>query len=389
MNDDRDLVIQLERWLDTREAPVITSRLSEEILSRVATVPQERPLVPRLLRPHARRDVPRLLAVAAALLLALGVIGTVLVGGGPRAALPLPSPSAISSTSDPTPSPTVNPYPELVRRIPLNGDTWQVLASPSRVWVQTGDVGMAGIDATTGKVVFEVPGVAWMVLEGEDLWALAVQPQALLRLDPMTGAVRERFEDVPGTYFAKDGDTIWAPSQEEVSAVIRRDLITGEEVASIPVPAEPKQVIVVEGSVWVICDDGNALVRIDPEVNEVVDTIDVGRGPVELKYGFESLWVKNRDLELVRVDPTTGVVLNRLTGFGGSPSNALSFSGDLVWSSIFSPAGMAAVDPETNETVRRIPRPGATFMDSVWIDDTLWITTAGSRLLLEVDASSP
>jgi hypothetical protein len=39
--------------------------------------------------------------------------------------------------------------------------------------------------------------------------------------------------------------------------------------------------------------------------------------------------------------------------------------------------------------VQEIPLPGTTFMDSYWLDDTLWVTTGFEPLLLEVDAASP
>ena len=86
-------------------------------------------------------------------------------------------------------------------------------------------------------------------------------------------------------------------------------------------------------AVWVACDAGNALVRIDPEAYEVIDTVDVGFGPVELELGFDSLWVRNRQLELVRIDPETAEVIATITGFGTSPSLGLSFGGGYVWAS--------------------------------------------------------
>jgi streptogramin lyase len=354
----------------------------------VATIPQERQLIPRLHRPASPTGALRLLAVAAALLLGLAAVGVVMTGGRRLAVVPpTTSPSAAASTSA-GPTATPNPFPELVRRIPLDADTWQVVATATRVWVQTGDLGMTGIDSATGEVVAEVSGVAWMLLEGDDLWVQDTEEEVLLRLDPTTGAERERFEDIAGTYFAKDGDTIWTPG--EGSVVIRQDLATGRDVASIPVPEGPKQVAIAAGSVWVICDDAGLLARIDPETNEVVDTTEVGRGPVEVKVGFGSLWVRNRDFELVRVDPETGEILSRLGGFDESPSNALSFGDDVVWSSVVTtPAGVAAVDPTTNEIVRQIRLPGGMFMDSTLLGDTLWVTTAFGRELLEVDVGSP
>ncbi len=140
-------------------------------------------------------------------------------------------------------------------------------------------------------------------------------------------------------------------------------------------------------AIWVACDAGNALVRIDPVAAEVTDTVDVGFGPVELELGFDSLWVRNRQLELVRVDPETGEVIATIEGFGTSPSLGLSFGGGYVWAS--NPNGISAVDPDTNELAFQIPLPGSTFMDSYWIDDSLWVSTAASDLLLQVDAVRP
>jgi streptogramin lyase len=145
--------------------------------------------------------------------------------------------------------------------------------------------------------------------------------------------------------------------------------------------------VLAANAVWVACDAGNALVRIDPETAEVTDTVDVGFGPVELELGFDSLWVRNRQLELVRVDPQTAGVLAEIPGFDTSPSLGLSFGGGFVWAS--RPNGMGAIDPASNEVVQEIPLPGTTFMDSYWLDDTLWVTTGFEPLLLEVDAASP
>ena len=155
----------------------------------------------------------------------------------------------------------------------------------------------------------------------------------------------------------------------------------------VDVPEEPKQIVLAADSVWVICDAGNALVRIDPEAYEIVDTIDVGFGPVELEQGFDSLWVRNRQLELVRIEPETGEVIATITGFATSPSLGLSFGGGHVWAS--NPDGISAIDPGTNDLAFEIPLPGSTFMDTYWQDDTLWVSTAASDLLLQVNAASP
>lgn len=378
MKTDSDFVLRLERWLDAREAPVSASRLSEEILATVASTPQEGRMIGRLRRP-VRRAPLRLLAVAAALV-AIGGF-TALLGGGRQSIVNVPP----TPTPAPTPSPTPDPYPDVVRQIPLDAQTWQVLATGARTWVQTGDTGLTAVDPATGEVVARVPDGTWMFVDDDDLWVQKGFEEALLRVDPLTGLERERFEGIPGTLAVKDGNTAWSLVQAQV---IRTDLVTGERVA-IDVPAEPKQIVLAAGSVWVACDAGNALVRIDPETNQVIDTLDVGSGPVEMELGFGSLWIRNRLQELVRVDPETAAVVARIDGFGISPSLGLSFGGGFVWASWHVPAGIAAIDPATNEVARTIPLPGAMYADSFWLDDTLWVTTAFGTVLLEVNTASP
>ena len=384
MNDDLEFTAMLERWLDTREAPSSVGGVTEATLAELMTTPQERPL----LRSPVRMGRPplRLLAVAAALTATGGLAAFISGGGrGPSVVRIAPTPS-VTTTVAPTLSP--NPYPAVIQRIVLGGATWQILGTPGRIWVQSDDVGVTGIDPITGEVVGTVSGGHSMFLHEEQLWVQKGGEQVLVRVDPDTGLELARFDGIPGSIAAKDGDTVWSVDLvQDVHVVVATDLNTGEQVASIEVPAEPKQIVLAGGSVWVACDSSGVLVRIDPETHEVVDTVEVGAGPVELELGFESLWIRNRLLELVRVDPQTGAVIERIGGFGASPSLGLSFGGGLVWAS--APQSIAAVDPLTNEIVRDIPLPGTMFHDTFWVDGSLWVTTADTRTVLQVDAGTP
>jgi hypothetical protein len=380
MTAERDFDVRLQRWLDAREAPVEASRVSEGILAALATVPQERRLI-RLGRRQVRRPPLRLLAVAAALLIAGGLAAVIGLGGRPSVVFVPPVTPSAAPTSLP------NLYPQVVRQIDLGADTWQVLATPSRVWVQVGDLGVQGIDPSTGLPSVTVDGGSWMFPEGDELWIQKGAELVLVRVDPATGRELERFEGIPGFSVAKDGDTVWG--FDEPGNVVQVDMATGDVLGSVDVPEEPKQIVLAADSVWVICDAGNVLVRIDPESYEVVDTVDVGTGPVELEFGFDSLWVRNRDNELIRVDPETAMVVATIDGFGTSPSLGLSFGGGYVWASVSGPAGMGAIDPSTNAIAYEIPLPGVTYMDSYWRDGTLWVTTAFDQQLLQVDAASP
>ena len=383
MKEDLEFTAKLEHWLETRELPSSVGRVTEATLAELMTTTQERPLL-RGMTVRVRRSPFRLLAIAALLVTATGGLAVSLWGGGR-----VPSVSDVSPTSQPSATvvPTARPslFRAVIRQIVLGGATWQVLATPGRIWVQSDDVGVTVIDSTTGDVVGTVPGGHSMFLDGEQLWVQKGEEQVLVRVDPVTADELERFAGIPGSIAAKAGSTVWSVQDERT--VVATDLNTGVQVASIEVPAEPKQIVLAAGSVWVACDSGGALVRIDPETHVVVDTVDVGAGPVELEFGFDSLWIRNRVLELVRVDPETGSVLARIRGFAPSPSLGLSFGGGFAWAS--APQSIAGIDPLTNEIVRDIPLPGAMFMDTFWVDGSLWVTTAGARTVLQVDARSP
>ena len=117
-------------------------------------------------------------------------------------------------------------------------------------------------------------------------------------------------------------------------------MATGEVLGSIDVPEEPKQIVLAadpSGSPAMPATRWSGSI---PRRAEVTDTVDVGFGPVELEFGFDSLWVRNRQLELVRIDPETAEVLATIEGFGSSPSLGLSFGGGYVWASVMSPAGI-------------------------------------------------
>ncbi len=266
----------------------------------------------------------------------------------------------------------------------MREDTWQVLATPTRIWVQVGDLGARAIDPETGQPGARVDGVSWMFLDGDELWAQLGNEKTLLVLDRETGRELDRYKDIPGYFVLKDGDTVWSPGPSGTQ-FLRTDLATGRRLAAVDVPASPKQAVLAGGSVWVICDDGSALVRIDRSTEQLVDTIDVGAGPVEIEVGFGSLWIRNRQGELVRVDPSTGAVLAVIPGFATSPSLGLSTGGGWVWASRRD--GMGKIDPATNKVVATLRLPQQPLMDSAWRNNELWVSTAGVRSLLQVDAS--
>ena len=67
---------------------------------------------------------------------------------------------------------------------------------------------------------------------------------------------------------------------------------TNEVVATLTVAGAPSDgSVLADGSVWFPLRQANALVRIDPATNRVVERRRVGKGPFVVNEGFGDLWV--------------------------------------------------------------------------------------------------
>jgi DNA-binding SARP family transcriptional activator/DNA-binding beta-propeller fold protein YncE len=85
----------------------------------------------------------------------------------------------------------------------------------------------------------------------------------------------------------------------------RTDAIVGE----VPVGGRPAGPAIGEGSVWVGNRDRNTLLEIDPRSLNVVQTIGLGVAPTDVEVGAGSVWVLS-DGALLRVDPAINDVVD-------------------------------------------------------------------------------
>jgi hypothetical protein len=124
----------------------------------------------------------------------------------------------------------------------------------------------------------------------------------------------------------------------------------GESIkAAIALGCEGGAVAVSGGSVWVVPHLDRVLLRIDPTTNNIVDRIPLGdRGPgAEIDAADDMLWASvsspSYDPErLVRLDPTSGSVVAWVDAAASSPVIAAGF----VWGQ--GARGIYRIDPETN-----------------------------------------
>lgn len=156
----------------------------------------------------------------------------------------------------------------------------------------------------------EAPGPE--ALRREEAWTETVlekrrlPPRGILALAAVLGLVIAAAV-VAAVRELSDGSSVPAQLAGESVAVI--DPGTGTIVGEIPVGGRPAGPAVGEGSVWVGNRDDNTLLRIDARSLDVVRTIGLSVAPTDVELGAGSVWVLS-DWALLRVDPAINDVVD-------------------------------------------------------------------------------
>lgn len=162
--------------------------------------------------------------------------------------------------------------------------------------------------------------------------------------------------------------------------------------ATIAVGRYPRAVEVLDGYVWVTVDDpgseeGFALVRIDPQTNEVADSLPL-KFATDLAVGAGAVWVVGYEdpsgARLLRIDPHSNSVVDtvRLDCVSDHeppdcfPVN-VAVEDTAVWVTLSSDPAISGevvrVDPSSNEIVARIPIENGGPRDVVLGGDSVWV----------------
>ena len=191
-------------------------------------------------------------------------------------------------------------------------------------------------------------GVATLLILGDSGSRAAHEPDSVAFLDPASG---ELIGQVPGrrTALLRFGDGfLWSMSVDGTLEQIDPD--DQEVVQTIGVGVHPGGLAVGEGSVWVTDADSPTLLRIDPRYGSV-DPIRAARRDVAgaggVSVGAGSVWVAQGGSRVLRIEPETGRVEHRLARAQAASDVAPRATGRLG----SSPAAgiVRRVDPATNE----------------------------------------
>jgi glutamine cyclotransferase len=92
----------------------------------------------------------------------------------------------------------------------------------------------------------------------------------------------------------------------------------------------PIGVTVGANSVWVLNGNTGTVTRVDPTLDAVAATVDrVSMDPIRVRATGRAVWVSDGDDALIRIDPTTGRVVEVIP-LSGLPTG-LAVGGGAVW----------------------------------------------------------
>jgi hypothetical protein len=346
--------------------------------------------------PGARQPrAPRWIAAAAAL--AVAAAGLFLAARAFRTDRP---PSRPASTP---------PEPVVVGTTEIPGAN-AVAVGEGSVWVGAiaNDGGCSGtihrIDPTTGEIVASIPVDAighWEVGGG----GIDVQPGAvwvagdvcgpggdrviLQRIDPSTNEKTMVADLGAGLIGDVDAtaDSVWVTAfrNQADAELLRVDPGTGNIEATIPMSSQyVRGVLGAGGAVWVHPREVEAstvgsgyLVKVDPETNQIAETLDVKMEPPAFRDG--SLWAHHGDA-ILEIDPATAAIVDRYPGVGVSQYGVLRSGAGGLWflladdTSGEGGAPVVRFSPETGQVdvvvdlgPDRIPVDMAVTDSSIWV----------------------
>ncbi|HEX8027419.1 MAG TPA: hypothetical protein VF491_03110, partial [Vicinamibacterales bacterium] len=112
-------------------------------------------------------------------------------------------------------------------------------------------------------------------------------------------------------------DALWVTSGG--NRLTRVNPNNNEVIESIDVGPKAGRLAALDGSIWTLNQGDGSVSRVDAATNKVVATIKVGESVAagEIAAGEGSVWISAIGVPLVRIDPRTNKVAQRFSGDGG------------------------------------------------------------------------
>lgn len=247
-------------------------------------------------------------------------------------------------------------------------------------------LGQWWLDPARPLTVTGAPATPTMaVFDGTHLWVTSQTLDAVVRVDPRTGAVGPSVPVCDAAFGVTfDGSRLWVTCAN--NQIARVDVSSLTEVLPRIALGSPRFPTFDGSRVWVPSISTNSVHRFDVATGtEILPAIATGAFPVSAVFDGTSVWVSNLNADTVsRVNPSTGAKVDVL-GCDGPAVPATD--GHLLW-----------VPCLNTDTVIRITAAATPFGGAIAVGDApehvafdgqhLWVVNAGSDSLSRVHASS-
>lgn len=227
---------------------------------------------------------------------------------------------------------------KIVSKVSLSGEACSGLATGfGSLWVPLcgKKPSLVRVDADKNRVIATLPlGPAGpeggITVSGDSIWIVTDKKGTLSRIDPTTGAVRQKISIPPGSYNPLFSDGIIWVTGFDSSFLTAVDALTGEVLVSLPVGPKPRFLTSGGGSIWTLNQGDGTVSRVDAKTRKVTATITLGiPGPGgDICYGANSVWATVFDIPLTQIDSQTNKVLRQWVGRGG---DSVRFGHDSIW----------------------------------------------------------
>jgi outer membrane protein assembly factor BamB len=206
---------------------------------------------------------------------------------------------------------------------------------------------------------------------GGRVWVTAFDGNELDEIDPQTNEVTRtyRMPGGPCGMVERDG-TLWIEAQGHLVAFDPR---RGEVIDRIRVPGGIFGTTSAPSGLWGISPRGTEVVQIDPDSGRIVARVGI-EGPLAgLAVDGDQIWTVSGRSELVRIDPSTHAIAERITLEDFEPEG-LAIDGDFLWVSSSFEGNVLRVDRRTGKVRNRLPVDGSLF-GGVVIGDSYWVSS--------------
>lgn len=134
----------------------------------------------------------------------------------------------------------------------------------------------------------------------------------------------------------------------------------------------PRGMTLASSGLWIVANDRESLLRVDPRTAKVVATIPIGLDGWYVAASGDDVWVSDYDDDsMVRVDARTNRAVATLTGLPHGPTQ-MAFAAGGLWVACSRADAMARIDLATNQVsdvvaVGHTPLPVTFAFGSVWV----------------------